>query len=91
MLESLISYLIQKAGELNLRYEVHHFPSGAAIIDIWMEHAFCVIQLYKEEIGMSLLEDGEDVPLDTRPDRSFENEKTFKDEFERVLSACKQL
>ena len=58
------------------------------MIDIWMEHSFCVIQLYKDEMGVSLLKNGEDVPLDTRPDRSFENEKAFKDEFEKVLSTC---
>jgi hypothetical protein len=85
-LGSLISYIIEKADRINLRYEVNRFPSGAAMIDIWMEHSFCVIQLYKDEMGMSLLADREAVPLDTRPDRSFENEKTFKDEFEKMLS-----
>ncbi|WP_162817719.1 hypothetical protein U0035_04605 [Niabella yanshanensis] len=58
------------------------------MIDIWMEHSFCVIQPYRDEIGMSLLVDREDVPLDTTPDRYFEKEKAFKDEFERVLSTC---
>jgi len=83
---SLISYIIEKADRLNLRYEVNRFPSGAAMIDIWMEHSFCVIQLYRDEMGMNLLADRKDVLLDTRPDRSFKNEKAFKDEFEKVLS-----
>jgi len=53
----LLLYIIEKLKERNLQYEVHRFPSGAAIIDIWMEHAFCVIQPYQDEIGMSLIKD----------------------------------
>ncbi|MGE9310285.1 hypothetical protein ACLOAU_01450 [Niabella sp. CJ426] len=85
-MESLISYIIEKADGLNLRYEVNRFPSGAAMIDIWVKHTFCVIQLYQDEIGMSLFEKGDVIPFDSRPDRSFKNEKVFKDEFEKMLS-----
>ncbi len=85
-MESLISYIIEKADELNLRYEIHRFPSGAAMIDIWLKHAFCVIQLYQDEIGMSLIEDEKAIPFDTRPDRSFNRERVFKEELEKVLS-----
>lgn len=55
------------------RYESHLFDSGAAMIDIWVEDEFYVLQFENDIAGISLIDDkGPDI-FSTRPDTIYRN------------------
>ena len=81
-MKELLPYIIDKISDL--RYEIHSFDSGAVMVDIWKGNSFYVIQIYQDEIGLSLVT-AETTPFDTTPDQSFKNTDEFKKVFESIL------
>jgi hypothetical protein len=79
----ILSYIIAQIKKQQLRYEVHTFPSGAVMVDIWIGDKFYVIQLEKDLIGLSLVNDNPG--FDTIPDETFKNILHFKARFEKIL------
>ena len=53
------SVILSLIGQLNLRHEVHDFPSGCSIIDIWIHEDFVVIHDEPDRIGFSIVNEPE--------------------------------
>ena len=68
-----------------IKFEVHDFDSGAAMIDIWIGAKFYVIQLEPESIGMSVI-DKENLGFDTIPDSRYFSFEDFQRDFLELLS-----
>lgn len=88
-MKHLLPYIIDRTAEHSLKYEIHHFDSGAVMIDIWSKNGFYVIQIEKERIGLSLITEP-NTAFDTIPDQSFKDEKEFKNEFEKIFYNLKE-
>jgi hypothetical protein len=71
------------ANAKGLRIEWQDFPSGYAMVDIWVGEAFVVIQLGPGLLGLSLILPG-DADFDVRPDEMFEDFEAF----ETALAGC---
>ena len=79
-----VEYIVLELKRFNIRHEVHHFPSGCKMIDIWNNNKFYCVQLEPTRIGISELT--EDNPgFDTIPDKVFETSDEFKTELKKVL------
>lgn len=81
-----LGYIVSELIRFNIRHEVHHFPSGCKMIDIWDNNKFYCIQLEPKRIGIS--EITKDTGFDTIPDKVFETFDEFKSEFKMVLGEC---
>ena len=49
------SQILSVIEQLNLRHEVHDFPSECSMIDIWINEDFVVIQDEPDRIGFSIV------------------------------------
>lgn len=83
-MKELLPYIVDQLERSNQRYEVHHFPSGAIMVDIWIADLVHVIQIDGDTIGLSQNTD-ETLWFDIIPDRSFKNDDEFKDAFQSIL------
>lgn len=66
----------------NIRIEWQDFPSGYAMVNIWIKDAFVVLQLGPGLLGLSQLTGNESI-FDVSPDEHFHN----SDDFLRRLSS----
>jgi hypothetical protein len=57
------------------KFEVHAFPSGAYMIDIWVRKEFYCIQLSENTFGISHV--SKDVDFSTTPDETYSSFKEF--------------
>jgi hypothetical protein len=80
--EELIQ-ITRRLNHENVRYEVHTFDSGCAMVDIWKDDLFYVIQLERERIGLSLVDENAD--LSTIPDKTYNNFENFMIDFEKIF------
>lgn len=60
----------------NIRIEWQDFPSGYAMVDIWIKDAFVVLQLGPGLLGLSQLTGNESI-FDVSPDEHFDNSDEF--------------
>lgn len=65
-------------------YKIHRFPSGVAMIDIWVDDLFYVIQFEENSIGISEV-NNENASFDMIPDKRFDDESTFLMNFRSIL------
>lgn len=80
----LLSYISNILKQTSVRFEVHTFDSGCAMVDIWLNGVFYVVQIEEDIIGFSIIRD--EVPaFDTRPDQTFTDEIVFKKYFENIF------
>ena len=54
---TLKSQILSVIEQLNLRHEVHDFPSGCSMIDIWINEDLVVIQDEPDRIGFSIIKE----------------------------------
>ncbi len=80
----IYSYILDFVKSNDLRHEVHEFLSGAIMIDIWKDNKFFVLQIEKERVGFSLVDDN-DPEFSTVPDQSYSDFENFKINFEKEL------
>ena len=78
-----VEYIVSELKRFDIRHEVHHFPSGYKMIDIWNNDKFYCVQLESTRVGLS--EVTENTGFDTIPDKVFETSDEFKTEFKKVL------
>jgi hypothetical protein len=71
--------------QLDVKYEIHEFNSGAVIIDIWHNSFFYVVQIDKSYVGFSKV-DNETVGFDTLPDSKFFRMEEFVNKLEALLN-----
>jgi hypothetical protein len=69
----------------NIRYETHEFTSGAIMVDIWYKGLFYVIQIDRESIGISLVND-ETYFFDIKPDTRFLNTEDFMRNLQQIFN-----
>ncbi|WP_162903090.1 hypothetical protein [Taibaiella koreensis] len=79
-----LPYIIDRVQQAGLRYELHTFPSGAAMVDIWIEDRFYVVQIDDRIIGLSLVTD-DTTWFDIIPDQSFTDPLLFQQAFEAIF------
>lgn len=79
-LEDISSRLVKK----KFRHEIHRFPSGAVMIDIWKDELLYVIQIYNNTIGLSLITP-DNPGFDTVPDTSYDDWEKFNKDFEAIF------
>jgi hypothetical protein len=83
-MKEILPEIINRLENEKVKYEVHSFPSGAIMVDIFTDDKFYVIQIDKDEIGLSL--NTEETGLfDIIPDKSFKRSDEFKIEFEKIF------
>ncbi len=80
----LLPYICARLEEEQLRHEVHHFPSGAIMVDIWIGSRFYVLQLDDATLGLSEVTD-DSAWFDVIPDRNFKQQTDFTSAFEALL------
>ncbi len=68
-----------------VKYEVHNFPSGASMIDIWHRGLFYVVQFESGFIGFSEVNE-ENPGFDTIPDMKFYDVAEFKIKLESLVN-----
>lgn len=83
-MKKLLPEIIKKLDLAKVKYEVHNFDSGAIMVDIFINDRFYVIQIYGDEIGLSLNTE-ETGWFDIIPDQSFKDPSGFKVEFEKIF------
>jgi len=84
-LEETIKYIVTRLTESNIRYEIHRVPSGAAMVDIWINGSFYVVQLFDGKIGLSNLKDNPG--FDTIPDTTYDDFEKFQVAFSSLLKS----
>jgi len=72
-----VTSIVSRFNKMNIKHEIHSFDSGAFMIDFWVGDNFYCIQLYKEEIGISLITD-KTLPFDIIPDLIFKSLEDLK-------------
>lgn len=75
--KELFTYTVGLLQKLSIKYEVHTFPSGAIMLDIWHKDHFYVLQFEGKFIGFSEI-NKENIGFDTMPDEKFHNEQKYK-------------
>ncbi len=83
-MKKLLPDIINRLDLVKVKYEVHHFDSGALMVDIFINEKFYVIQIYGDEIGISLNTE-ETGMFDIIPDKSFKDSTLFYVEFEKIF------
>jgi hypothetical protein len=80
----VLDYVEKSLKENGIKYEVHSFPSGACMIDVWFGKNFYVLQLTFDYMGISLA----NAPaLCTIPEESYVDYNEFKTRFESVFQS----
>ena len=82
--DEIAAQIIKVLGKSVFRYELHCFPSGCKMIDLWVGDNFYCIQVEHKRIGISLVT--AEVDFSTIPDQSFPDFADFSCELERILS-----
>ena len=82
--KEILSYVLEVVTDQKLKHEVHKFPSGSVIIDIWKGEEFFCIQIGNKSVGISKITE-EEPSFTTIPDKSFSDFKLFKNEFESLI------
>ena len=83
-MKRLLPDIINKLDLAKVKYEIHNFDSGAIMVDIFINDKFYVIQIYGEEIGLSLNTE-ETRWFDIIPDKSFKDPNEFMAAFEKIF------
>lgn len=83
-MKKLVPDIINKLNIENVRYDVHQFDSGAVMIDIYIKDKFYVIQIFGDEIGLSLNKENTSW-FDIIPKKSFKDTKEFQKVFEEIF------
>lgn len=83
-MKNIVQYTIGLLEKMSIKHEVHHFPSGAIMIDIWHSDKFYVIQFDEDYIGFSEI-NSDNLSFDAIPDEKFINEALFKHTLQGLL------
>ena len=83
-MKRLLPDIINKLDLAKVKYEIHNFDSGAIMVDIFINDRYYVIQIYRDEIGLSLNTE-ETGFFDMIPDQSFKDPNGFKTAFEKIF------
>ncbi|PZR09225.1 MAG: hypothetical protein DI539_22195 [Flavobacterium psychrophilum] len=84
-MEKVITYIVERMENVNGRYDIDRFDSGAVMIDCWIGERLYNIQLEGNKIGLSLVTE-DTTWFDTIPDQLYENIDDFKPAFENTLT-----
>lgn len=84
MLEQAFKYTIGELSKAGIKHEVHNFPSGAIMVDIWIGSEFYVIQFQDDLIGISEVTE-ENPGFTTVPEEAFYNFEAFKARFDEII------
>ena len=87
-MKKLLPDIINRLDSAKVKYEVHNFDSGAVMVDIFIKDKFYVIQIYGDEIGLSLNTE-DTMPFDIIPDKSYTDANEFNIDFERIFNLDK--
>ena len=88
-MKDLLPYIVEQLDLLDVRYEIHHFDSGAIMVDIFIEDKLYVIQIFENDLGLSLVTD-ETGLFDIIPDKSYNDIEEFKKDLQNTLSPLRQ-
>ena len=84
-MKKILPDIVSRLEKEKVKYEVHNFPSGAAMVDVFINDKFYVIQIDGDEIGLSL--NTKDTGLfDIIPDKSFKDPIAFHADFEKIFN-----
>ncbi len=83
-MKKIIPDVINRLDLAKVKYEIHNFESGAVMIDIFINDKFYVIQIYGNEIGLSLIT--EETMFDIIPDKSYIDIIEFNTNFEKIFN-----
>lgn len=84
-MKKLLSDITSRLNDAKVKYEVHDFPSGAVMVDIWIRDKFFVIQIDGDVIGLSEVTE-ETGLFDIIPDKSYKDAREFIRDFEKIFS-----
>lgn len=79
ILENIKEYCVRKG----LKHEIHNFDSESIIVDIWCLDLFYVVQIDKNNIGLSDV--GDNPAFDSKPDEQFNDSELFIKKFNGIL------
>jgi RNAse (barnase) inhibitor barstar len=83
-MRQFLTDIVNKLDTSDVKYEIHKFDSGAIMIDIFVQDKFYVVQIYKDEIGLSLNTDNTGV-FDIIPDKTYKDPNEFKKDFSKIF------
>jgi RNAse (barnase) inhibitor barstar len=83
-MKNLLPDIINRLDLAKVKYEIHNFDSGAVMVDIFIHDKLYVIQIYEDEIGLSLNTE-DTMPFDIIPDKSYKDATEFKKDFGRIF------
>lgn len=75
--------LIQILSENKLKFEIHEFDSGSAMIDVYISNDFYCVQMTDSKFGWSKVE--EDSGFSTVPDSGYLKWSEFKNAFDEII------
>ena len=82
-MDNVLQYVSSRLRDEGVRHEIHTFDSGAAMVDIWKDDLFYVVQIEDKVIGLSLVT--EDTGFGLVPDKSYDTLEKFNIDFEKIL------
>lgn len=82
LLYKTVDYVTEQLSKAKIKYELSSFPSGAAMIDIWKGDDFYVVQMSRDGIGLSVVDEDE---FSSVPDQQYYDFEAFKTAFEKLL------
>jgi len=83
--QDINDYIISFLMSEGIKHEIHEFPSGCKMIDIWHNKEFYCVQIEEGFVGFSHIKTVAD-GFDTNPDFKFTDLETFKIHFEKALA-----
>ena len=84
-MKKLLPDIIKRLDIAKVKYEVHNFDSGAVMVDVFINDKFYVIQIYCDEIGLSIITE-DTMPFDIIPDKSYKSVNEFNIDFEKIFN-----
>jgi hypothetical protein len=80
----VLEKIASRLGVENVKHQIHRFDSGCVMVDIWKDESLYVIQIERERIGLSLVD--ENTAFDTVPDNVYKGWDDFKCDFEKIFN-----
>lgn len=80
---SAFDFAVNTLVAKKVKHEIHSFPSGCCMVDIWLDQKFYVVQFENSRIGLSLVE--HDSSFDNIPDYVFMDAEAFCSHFKKLL------
>ena len=81
---ALFEHTLQLLNKHSIKHQVHHFDSGAIMLDIWHKDEFFVVQFEQNSVGLSTV-NKQNPGFDTIPDQVFTQQADFKKSLLQLL------